>query len=53
MAKVQVCIFLGYDIASDRMLESKRPATLDAVKRVNGIPNMAKCYTVDESQLDA
>ena len=52
MEMVKVYLFQGYDIASDRVMTSKRPATMETIKLFNGSPIMNRCWDVDRTNLD-
>lgn len=53
MNKITVFYFKCYDIQSDEMIRSKRPATLEAIKRCNGTPIQESAQEVDSSVLDS
>jgi len=52
MEKITVYYFTKYDIETDQNVRSKRPATLEAIERVNGIAIKETAKDVDASQLD-
>jgi hypothetical protein len=55
MAEVKVYLFEAYDIAEDRKLRSRRPATLEAIARIgpNFYPVMETEEVIDDSLLDS
>lgn len=53
MNKITVFYFKCYDVQSDEMLRSKRPATVEAIKRCNGTPIQEPAQDVDASALDS
>lgn len=52
MPKVTVYYFTGYHIATDQMLQSKRMATSETIKRFNYIILTETAKEVDTSELD-
>ncbi len=52
MAKITVYYFTKYDINSDRIVTSKRMATLEAIKNFSCIPLIDTAKEVDTSELD-
>jgi hypothetical protein len=50
--EVTVYYFAMYDINADKIVGSRRPATLDAIKRFGGIPLMDTAQVVDPSRID-
>lgn len=52
MQKVTVYYFTCYDIRSDEILRSKRPATLEAITRCKGEVLKDTAQEVDASSLD-
>jgi hypothetical protein len=48
----KVYFFQKYDIASDTMIRSKRPATLERIWRVEGEPLMDTVQEIPESDVD-
>jgi hypothetical protein len=52
MPKTTVYYFIGYDIANDQMIRSKRMATRERIKRFNCSPLNDTAKEVDTSELD-
>jgi hypothetical protein len=52
MGKVTVYYFTQYDINSDKIVTSKRMATLEAIKSFNCVPLMDTAQEVDGLELD-
>lgn len=52
MPKTTVYYFIGYDIATDQMIRSKRMATRERIKRFNCSPLNQTAKEVDTSELD-
>jgi hypothetical protein len=52
MPKTTVYYFIGYDIATDKMIRSKRMATRERIKRFNFSPLNETAIEVDTSELD-
>lgn len=51
--KVAVFYFESYDLDEDRIVRSKRPATLEFIERYRMHPVPDNAFEVDSSQLDA
>lgn len=51
--KVAVFYFESYDLAEDKIVRSKRPATLEFIERYRLHPVPDNAFEVDTSQLDA
>jgi hypothetical protein len=49
---VTVCYFEQYDISTDEIVRSKRPATLAAIKWARGEPIQSTAFAIDERELD-
>lgn len=52
MNRVTVYYFTGYNIDTDKQTVSRRPATLDMIRRANGEPLVETALVVDASELD-
>lgn len=52
MQKVAVYFFTGYQISTDRILRSKRMATLEAIKNFGCVPLMDTAKEVFTHELD-
>ena len=52
MPKTTVYYFIGYDIATDQMIRSKRMATRERIKSFNYSPLNQTAKEVDTSELD-
>ena len=52
MKSVTVYFFEKYDIKTDQSVRSKRPATLEAITRVDGQAIMATALEIEETELD-
>jgi hypothetical protein len=53
VGKVTVYYFNAYDSANDRFVPSRRPATLEAIKKAAGTPIQSTAQEVEESEIDA
>jgi hypothetical protein len=53
MAVVTVFYFEGYDFTDDKIVRSKRPATLEFIEKYRFLPVHENALEVDTSQLDA
>ena len=53
MAEVTVFYFEGYDFTDDKIVRSKRPATLEFIEKYRFLPVRDNPLEVDTSQLDA
>ena len=53
MAKVTLYYFEGYDFLDDKIVRSKRPATLEFIERFQLHPVRESPVEVDSDQLDA
>jgi len=53
MAQVKVFYFEGYDFTDDKIVRSKRPATLEFIEKYRFLPVTENATEVDTSQLDA
>ena len=52
MPKITVYYFIGYDIATDQMIRSKRMATREKIKSFGCSPLNQTAKEVDTSELD-
>jgi len=52
MKAVSVFYFEKYDIVSDQMVRSRRPATLEAIRRVECLPIVDSEEILDAEDLD-
>lgn len=52
MPKTTVYYFTNYNIVTDEIIQSKRMATLETIKRFNFTPLMDTAKEVETSQLD-
>jgi hypothetical protein len=50
---VKLYYFEGYDFENDRLVRSKRPATLEFIQRMHFQPLDDNAVEVDSSQVDA
>ena len=53
MAKVTLYYFEGYDFLDDKVVRSKRPATLEFIEKYRFQPVHDNAIEVDSSQVDA
>lgn len=53
MAKVTLYYFEGYDFLDDKIVRSKRPATLEFIEKYRFQPVHQNAVEVESSQLDA
>ena len=53
MALVTIFYFEGYDFTDDKIVRSKRPATLEFIEKYRFHPVHENALEVDTSQLDA
>jgi hypothetical protein len=52
MARVALFFFTMYDINADKIVRSRRPATLDAIRKFGGTPIMETEQHLDSSKVD-
>jgi hypothetical protein len=52
MPKITVYYFIGYDIATDQMIHSKRMASRETIRRFSYMPLNHTAKEVDTSELD-
>ena len=53
MANVTLYYFEGYDFAEDKIVQSKRPATMEFIEKYRFQPVHENAVEVDSSQVDA
>ncbi len=52
MSRVALFFFTMYDINADKIVRSRRPATLDAIEKFGGTPIMETEQRLDSSKVD-